>query len=416
MFGYTVLGFGAGILDSFQPFISKAKPDGSSSTDGNSYGIHIAFDDNTKGVFVVVWRNNDDTQIKGVVGTHAAGAIIFGTPVVIYSQGDLATQPRMDFDKSTAGKFVVQYNLTERHNAGNPTFQVGTISNTGTNATISMGSASTMPNGPAHPNSTWHAAQGDVAVSKDGNYVYFIAYDQSSANQGRISRWDLDSTGVSGWNYIGQFHANGRAQVLETCLDNNDNDSVFMLYTQNGANLMARKVSPNNLGVDREVTPDGQETHGMTVNPNTTTDVLFYYRDGNNSDYPTVKMGRWSGNACTFGTAVVLESADSGNQMTCHFDFGTAKDQAVVMWAASPGSPKVARLEVSGTAITVAEQVSGAINDGVNVSSLSWEGRGGLDFDPQDLGKFIYPFRHYPGDGETDHGVPFIACGSMPSA
>jgi len=416
MFGYTVLGFGAGILDSFTPFISKAKPDGSSSTDGNSYGIHIAFDDNTKGVFVVVWRNDDDTQIKGVVGTHAAGAIIFGTPVVIYSQGDLATQPRMDFDKSTAGKFVVQYNLTERHNSGNPTFQVGTISNTGTNATISMGSASTMPNGPAHPNSTWHAAQGDVAVSKDGSYVYYVAYDQSSANQGRMSRWDLDSTGVSSWNYIGQFHANGRAQVLETCLDNNDNDSVFMMYTQNGANLMARKVSPNNLGVDREVTPDGQETHGMTVNPNTTTDVLFYYRDGNNSDYPTVRMGRWSGNDCSFGTAVVLESADSGNQMTCHFDFGTAKDQAVVMWAANPGSPKVARLEVSGTAITVAEQVSGAINDGVNVSSISWEGRGGLDFDPQDLGKFIYPFRHYPGDGETDHNVPFIACGSMPSA
>ena len=414
MFGYTVLGFGAGILDSFTPFISRAKPDGSSSTDGNSYGIHIAFDDNTKGVFVVVWRNNDDTNIKAVVGTHDAGSIVFGTPVVVYSQGDLATQPRMDFDKSTAGKFVVQYNLTERHNAGNPTFQVGTISNTGTNATISMGSASTMPNGPAHPNSTWHAAQGDVAVSADGSYVYFTAYDQSSANQGRVSRWDLGSTSVSSWNYIGQFHANGRAQVLETALD--DTDSVFLLYTQNGANLMARRITTGGTGTDREVTPDGQETHGMTINPNTTTDVLFYYRDGNNSDYPTVRMGRWSGDACTFGTAVVLESADSGNQMTCHFDFGTAKDQAVVMWATSPGSPKVARLEVSGTAITVAEQVSGAINDGVNVSSLSWEGRGGLDFDPQDLGKFIYPFRHYPGSGETDHDVPFIACGSMPSA
>ena len=77
---------------------------------------------------------------------------------------------------------------------------------------------------------------------------------------------------------------------------------------------------------------------------------------------------------------------------------------------------KKRRLEVDGTAITVAEQVSGAINDGVNVSSISWEGRGGLDFDPQDLGKFIYPFRHYPGSGETDHDVPFIACGSMPSA
>ena len=414
MFGYTVLGFGAGILDSFKPFISRAKPDGSSSTDGNSYGIHIAFDDNTKGVFVVVWRNNDDTQIKGVVGTHDAGSIIFGTPVVIYSQGDLATQPRMDFDKSTAGKFVVQYNLTERHNAGNPTFQVGTISNTGVNATISMGSASTMPNGPAHPNSTWHAAQGDVAVSKDGNYAYFTAYDQSSANQGRISRWNLGSTSFSNWNYIGQVHANGRGMVLETCLD--DSDSVLLLYTQNGANLMVRKVSPNNTNSDQQVSADGQETHGITINPNTTSDALFYYRDGNNSNYPTVRMGRWSGASCSFGTAVVLESADSGNMMTCHFDFGTAKSQAVVMWATNPGSPKVARLEVDGTAITVAEQVSGAINDGVNVSSISWEGRGGLDFDPQDLGKFIYPFRHYPGSGETDHDVPFIACGSMPSA
>ena len=413
MFGYTVLGFGAGILDSFTPFISRAKPDGSSSTDGNSYGIHTAFDDNTKGVFVVVWRNNDDTNIKAVVGTHDAGSIIFGTPVVIYSQGDLATQPRMDFDKSTAGKFVVQYNLTERHNAGNPTFQVGTISNTGTNATISMGSASTMPYGPAHPNSTWHGAQGDMAVSADGSYVYFAAYDQGSANQGRVSRWNLDSTSVSSWNYIGEFHANGRAQVLEAALD--DTDSVFLLYTQNHASLMARRITTGGTGTDREVTSNGRETHGMTVNPNTTSDVLFYYRDEANNEYPTVRMGRWSGDACSFGTAVVLESADTGNMMTCHFDFGTAKDQAVVMWATNPGSPKVARLEVDGTAITVAETVTGAINDGVNVSSISWEGRGGLDFDPQDLGKFIYPFRHYPGSGQTDHDVPFIACGSMPS-
>jgi len=413
MFGYTVLGFGAGILDSFTPFISRAKPDGSSSTDGNSYGIHTAFDDNTKGVFVVVWRNNDDTNIKAVVGTHDAGSIVFGTPVVVYSQGDLVTQPRMDFDKSTAGKFVVQYNLTERHNAGNPTFQVGTISNTGTNATISMGSASTMPYGPAHPNSTWHGAQGDMAVSADGSYVYFAAYDQGSANQGRVSRWNLDSTSVSSWNYIGEFHANGRAQVLEAALD--DTDSVFLLYTQNHASLMARRITTGGTGTDREVTSNGRETHGMTVNPNTTSDVLFYYRDEANNEYPTVRMGRWSGDACSFGTAVVLESADTGNMMTCHFDFGTAKDQAVVMWATNPGSPKVARLEVDGTAITVAETVTGAINDGVNVSSISWEGRGGLDFDPQDLGKFIYPFRHYPGSGQTDHDVPFIACGSMPS-
>jgi len=414
-FGYTVLGFGAGILDSFTPYISRAKPDGSSSTDGNSYGIHIAFDDNTKGVFVVVWRNNDDTQIKGVVGTHDAGSIIFGTPVVIYSQGDLVTQPRMDFDKSTAGKFVVQYNLTERHNAGNPTFQVGTISNTGTNATISMGSASTMPYGPSHPNSTWAGAQGDVAISKDGSYVYFVAYDQSSANQGRMSRWDLGSTSVSSWNYIGEFHANGRAQVLETCMDDNANDSVIVLYTQNGANLMARLVSPNSTGVDREVTTNGAEAHGLTFNPNTTTDALFYYRDQANSDYPTVRMGRWSGNACTFGTAVVLESTAMAGQITGHFDFGTAKSQAVVIWAVSDIG-RAALLEIDGTAITVAEtKGAGSINDGVEVSSLSWEGRGGLDFDPQDLGKFIYPFRHYPGDGETDHGVPFIACGSIPS-
>ena len=64
MFGYTVLGLGAGILDSFKPFISRAKPDGSSSTDGNSYGIHIAFDDNTKGVFVVAAIRSSESMYK----------------------------------------------------------------------------------------------------------------------------------------------------------------------------------------------------------------------------------------------------------------------------------------------------------------------------------------------------------------
>ena len=415
MFGYTVLGFGAGILDSFTPFISKAKPDGSSSTDGNSYGIHIAFDDNTKGVFVVVWRNDDDTQIKGVVGTHDAGSIIFGTPVVIYSQGDLATQPRMDFDKSTAGKFVVQYNLTERHNAGNPTFQVGTISNTGVNATISMGSASTMPHGPAHPNSTWHATVGDMAIGADGAYVYFAGYDQSSSNQGRVSRWTLDSTSVSSWNYIGQFHANGRAHVMETALD--DNDSIILLYTQNGANLMARKVSPNNTGSDQQVTSNGVECHGITINPNTTSDTLFYYRDQANSDYPTVRMGRWSGYNCSFGTAVVLESTAAESQIAGHFDFGTAKDQAVVMWCNTSNEPRAARLEIDGTTVTLAESKGSAtINGGIDVHDMGSSGYNGLDFDQHDLGKYIFAMRHAPGDGETDHAVPFVATGSIPSA
>ena len=216
MFGYTVLGFGAGILDSFTPFIAKFKPDGSSSTDNSNYPINIAFDDNTKGVFVCVWRNSTDSNLKAVVGTHSAGSIVFGTPVVVSSDSSV-TAPRMDFDKSTAGKFVVQYNTGSRHGNGTPTFQVGTISNTGVNATISMGSASTMPHGPAHPNSTWHATVGDMAIGADGAYVYFAGYDQSSSNQGRVSRWTLDSTSVSSWNYIGQFHANGRAHVMETC-------------------------------------------------------------------------------------------------------------------------------------------------------------------------------------------------------
>ena len=230
-----------------------------------------------------------------------------------------------------------------------------------------------------------------------------------------MSRWDLGSTSVSSWNYIGQFHANGRGQVLETCIHSDDNDSVFLLYTQNGANLMTRKVSPNNLNSDQEVTSNGAEAHAMTVNPNSKQDVLYYYRDQANSDYPTVRMGRWSGTSCSFGTAVVLESTAMAGQITGHFDFGTAKSQAVVIWAIS-NIGRAARLEIDGTAITVAEtKGAGSINDGTEVSSLSWEGRGGLDFDPQDLGKFIYPFRHYPGDGETDHGVPFIACGSIPS-
>ena len=414
MFGYTVLGFGAGILDSFTPFIAKFKPDGSSSTDNSNYPINIAFDDNTKGVFVCVWRNSTDSNLKAVVGTHSAGSIVFGTPVVVSSDSSV-TAPRMDFDKSTAGKFVVQYNTGSRHGNGTPTFQVGTISNTGVNATISMGSASTMPHGPAHPNSTWHATVGDMAIGADGTYVYFAGYDQSSSNQGRISRWSLDSTSVSSWHYIGQFHANGRAHVMETCLD--DNDSVILLYTQNGASLMARKVSPNNTGSDQQVTSNGVECHGITINPNTTSDTLFYYRDEANSDYPTVRVGRWSGYNCSFGTAVVLESTAAESQIAGHFDFGTAKDQAVVMWCNTSNEPRAARLEIDGTTVTLAESKGSAtINGGIDVHDMGSSGYNGLDFDQHDLGKYIFAMKHAPGDGETDHGVPFVATGSIPSA
>jgi len=43
-------------------------------------------------------------------------------------------------------------------------------------------------------------------------------------------------------------------------------------------------------------------------------------------------------------------------------------------------------------------------------------GYNGLDFDQHDLGKYIFAMRHAPGDGETDHAVPFVATGSIPSA
>jgi hypothetical protein len=71
--------------------------------------IHIAFDPNTTGKFVVVYEDvGDSNKLKAVVGSIASTTVTFGSEYTLDSTGAVSW-PSCEFDPNTAGKFLVAY-------------------------------------------------------------------------------------------------------------------------------------------------------------------------------------------------------------------------------------------------------------------------------------------------------------------
>ena len=414
-FGYTILGFGAGGTADVVNFLKSQE---TAFGDGGAVAhVNIAFDDNNAGVFVVAYCDTGGGSggtITAAVGTVADdGSVTFGSAVHAYSGGDLVHQRcRLDFDKSTSGKFVINYNLTERHGGGIPNFICGIISGTGGSATITFGSAAAMPYGPAHPSSVWHATQGDLAVTADGTYMYYAGYDQGSSNQGRSSRWDIASgtgTTIDNITQLGQHDVNGRGHVIERALD--DTDSALLMYTENGANLIVRRLTSGSLGTRTEVTSNGDSEWDadLSCNPNSTGKFVVHYSDQANSNYGTVRVGVLSGDAISYGTALVVHSQASDYQR-CNFDHGTETDQVVLLWVDQSSGENhpygmVCTVNADNT-ITAGDLIdigTDGVNDDLGLSQHS------IDCDPNTPGSFVYGY-----NDNDNSNIGYVNVGSLP--
>ena len=96
--------------------------------------LEVAFDPNTSGKFVLTYQDAGNSHYgTAVVGTVSGTSITFGTKSVYESSVD-AEHSSIAFDPNTAGKFVVAY----RGSLGKGTAIVGTVSGT----SITFGSAS----------------------------------------------------------------------------------------------------------------------------------------------------------------------------------------------------------------------------------------------------------------------------------
>jgi hypothetical protein len=94
---------------------------------GKTNYISIAFDPNTAGKFVIVYRDDGNSDYgTAIVGTVSGTSISFGTEVVFNS--GTSWYISLSFDPNTTGKFVIAY--MDVDNSGYGTAIVGTVSGT----------------------------------------------------------------------------------------------------------------------------------------------------------------------------------------------------------------------------------------------------------------------------------------------
>jgi len=100
---------------------------GQSNFNTHSTYIRLSFDPNTSGKFVVVYRNNDNSNYgTASLGTVSSTSISYGTAAIFNSGSTLFTD--VAFNPNTANQFVVVYRNNGNSNYG--TANIGSVSGT----------------------------------------------------------------------------------------------------------------------------------------------------------------------------------------------------------------------------------------------------------------------------------------------
>jgi len=350
-----------------------------------------SWDKQTTGRFVVAYRKTD---YFAVVGTVSGNTITFGTPVTVYS-GTTNGPIECDFDPSTAGRIMFGYSTGTTHNSGTPKCRLGTVSGSGSSATISMHGEASMPSGPGHPNSTWAAAQRGWAFSKNGSYIFMAAYDQSSANQGRSYRLSTSGNSITGWGYLGQHDSNGRDHHITTNLA--VNDSALMTYSANGGAGICRVLTG---GIGSSYTYEGNvaSVPRMRFMPNNTSKFVVAYTDQNAGNYGRVRVGTVSGNTITYDTEYTFASYGVEN-VAIDFDYGTDVDTFVLTFNKQGVVPNG-----RGMICTVDNSNVITIGDPHTLNDPNNKDRGSIICDPHTPGAFVTVW----DDATTNEGTAVV--------
>ena len=348
---------------------AESIPSGSVATamTGLAYDLHAAFDPNTANKFVMTYALNGGNG-TAVVGTVSGTTITFGTPVA-YLTGT-AGHPKVAFDPSTAGQFVVLYKDSTNSNYG--TAMVGTVSGTSVTfgAKVVFNSADTMPLVLAFDPST----AGKFIISYADN-----AAASSSTLVGTISGTSLTfGTGVVFktavlWNCDGAFDPNTAGKFVLTYYG-----------ASNHGYVIVGTVSGTSLTFGTPVVFKSSTTYRSTIafEPSTAGKFVLAYRADGNSDYGTAIVGTVSGTSVTFGTEVVFYAAEAG-WCSVAFDPNDTNTFVISYYNASSYAAFTIIGTVSGTALSFGS---------ANTLGLTTKYQTSIMFDPTTAGKFVIGF------------------------
>ena len=364
--------------------ISQTIPAGSEAVfnTASTYFSSIAFDPNTTGKFVVVYRDDGNSEHgTAIVGTVSGTSISFGAESVFNAAS--TTWTSIAFDPNTTGKFVVVYK--DEGNSSLGTAIVGTVSGT----SISFGSEVVFNSG----------VTSYLSLSFDPNTAnkFVVVYrDDSNTDDGTAVVGTISGTSISFGSEVVYNTAN--TQYNDIAFDPNTANKFVVVYKDigNGAYGTARvgTVSGTSISFGSAVVFNTGTTSYLAVafNPNTANKFVVAYSDGGNSGYGTAILGTVSGTSVSFGSEVVFNSANS-LYISAAFDPNTANKFVVTYKDTNPFGGNAVVGTVSGTSISYGTEA--VFNSGSsNYTSIA--------FDPNTVGKFVVA---YLDGGNSSYGT-----------
>ena len=308
---------------------------------GATYFPDIAFDPNTAGKFVVIYRDNANTDYATAkVGTLSGTSVSFGTAVV-FNSGTTYYQ-RISFDPNTAGKFVISYR--NEGNSGYGTAIVGTLSGT----TATFGTSVVFYSG----------TTGYLGISFDPNTAgkFVIAYRNGTTTYGEAIVGTVAGTSVSFGTAVSYNSVNSGYNKVS--FDPNTAGKFVVAYkngTTSYGEAIVGTVAGTSVSFGTAVVFNSAGNTGFNAiafDPNTAGKFVISF-DRVYSPYNTaVVVGTLSGTSVSFGT--VIEAATSSNSDDAiAFDPNNAGKFVVVYYAGTEGAAVVGQIAATVTSPTL---------------------------------------------------------------
>jgi len=294
------------------------------------------------------------TEVGETTGTLAAGA------AVQFTSGS-ANSNSIAFDSSSNTVVLVTCDYGA---SGYGQAYVGTVSGT----TISYAAPVTFNSG--------FTSQTSTAFDSDSNKVVVAWRDDSSGDDGFCVVGTVSGTTIS-FGTENNFSGTNAARMTATSVvfDSNSN-KIVICYSDQGNSYyptaIVGTISGTTISFGTKV--QGASSAAWEVSAvfdSTSNQVVMFYRDNGNSNYPTGVVTTVSGTSISFGTAVVAESVGSTTYGKC-IGYHPVADKVLVAYT-DPSDASAAVGTVSGTSISFGTPVADFTGENANGFQITYE-------------------------------------------
>ena len=294
------------------------------------------------------------TEVSATTGTLAAG-----TAVQFTSGSAQSNSIAFDSSSNTVVLVTCDYGASGYGQA-----YVGTVSGT----TISYAAPVTFNSG--------FTSQTSTAFDSDSNKVVVAWRDDSSGDDGFCVVGTVSGTTIS-FGTENNFSGTNAARMTATSVvfDSNSN-KIVICYSDQGNSYyptaIVGTISGTTISFGTKVQGASSAAWEVTATfDSTSNQVVMFYRDDGNSDYPTAVVATVSGTSISFGTAVVAESLTLTTYGKC-IGYHPVADKVLVAYTASSDA-SAAVGTVSGTSISFGTVVTDFTGENANAMEMTYE-------------------------------------------